>query len=391
MDERVLRKSLLWSVILVLAAILGIAVSPCSAAESSYTLQELLDGQTIEIDNLVFDNFDLSLNIAIGDATLPDPKNILVEKIGEGTLKKGLRFVLNDELSIFTPSQSAMRVIEISYQVRHHGGDFIEANSLVLDPLTVIDGNNARVSIREDIAYEQLDVIKSVIYEVKQNVSRQSSVGTVETPQATLLPTVSVSSFAPASGQASIDGFEQLFSVVPMIDAGDDQIVFDQVTLEPTGDPMYDSFVWELYRKDGDELVLVGSQVGKQTTFSNLENVIYTAKLIATNSQTVPAVDFVDIFAAGPCEAQPEPPQQADADLKVWGLKLKKYKRCKWSFARMYGTFDFPEVDLDHNGTVNAEVSIKLLGAKADGGDFLVKGKTACKVRDHKYKFVIRK
>jgi hypothetical protein len=388
MDERVLRRSLCRLLVVFLIVTFALCLFP--GMVRAVTLLQLTDDcqqdciPQLEIENLVFSNFVVFPFAQ--NSTPPNLNNISVEPFGAESLKQGLRFIFNGELSV----NNSMRSIRISYEVRHLEGDFIKGDSLVLDPLAAIAGNGAQVNVRVDLSNGQNDPIRTVIYTIKQNVSRRQLWDeTLETPQAVLLPRVSVSSSAPASGQASVDSFEQIFSLVPMIDAGDDQVVSDHVALEPTGDSMGDSYRWELFRKEGDKLVFHDDRDTKQATFSDLQKGFYEAKLTVTNGG-FPAVDFVNIFAAGPCEAQPEPPVEADADLKVWGLKLKKFKRCKWSFASMYGTFDFPEVDLDHNGTVNAEVSIKLLGAKPNGEDFLVKGKTACKIRDHKYKFEIR-
>ncbi|UCE83702.1 MAG: hypothetical protein JSV47_04050 [Deltaproteobacteria bacterium] len=404
MDERVLRKSLLWSVIIILVAVLGIAVTPSLAIEPSYTLQQLFDKSNpiqIRIDNLIFENFVEKSN-DIHEKSLYE--KISVEKVGVGTLNPGLKFIPDPDSSpaIWSLTAIGTRELEFSYEVNTVGSTWITGSSLTLEPGIVEPPSSgyARAEVRDygtGIFYDNLEVrqdsylLSSSGPEVVEDALEATA---AFSGQATRFQDIEVRlQVGGDGGQASIEAFEQRFwldpsSERPVANAGSDQVVLDSVTLNCIGCSPVDAEVqWELYPKDGVQLEPIGTSNEESATFSDLANGFYQAKLTVT-SEGVSAVDFVNIAAAGPAQL---PEQQADADLKVWGLKLKKYKRCKWSFARMYGTFDFPDVDLDHNGTVNAEVTIKILGAKPNGEDFLVKGETACKVRDHKYKFVIRK
>ena len=77
-------------------------------------------------------------------------------------------------------------------------------------------------------------------------------------------------------------------------------------------------------------------------------NGFYEARLTVTNSQGVSAVDTAIIAAAGPADAGTEPGTQENAELNLWDFTLKKYRYCKWSTARMVGTFDLPD-DLEFN------------------------------------------
>ena len=356
MEKRALKKGLCWFIVLVLPLVLILGVVPCAAEESFY-LQELVANKTvIHIDNLELSNFVVERNMNNGDADLPNPEKISVVTFGEGTLNPGLRFVLNGELSILTPSSYASRLISISYTATHRGGDFIEGKSLVLDPLTAISGSGAFVNVREDFADEQSVVIGGVVHELKDNTLKESSNMTLATPQAVLFPVITVSSYAPASGQASIDSFEQRFNLAPapggpIADAGPDQAVFDRVSLDGSScsSPADASCQWELYQKgeNGWE-PLPSVPPGEHAEFTNLVNGFYEARLTVTNSQGVSAVDTAIIAAAGPADAGTEPGTQENAELNLWDFTLKKYRYCKWSTARMVGTFDLPD-DLEFN------------------------------------------
>jgi hypothetical protein len=48
------------------------------------------------------------------------------------------------------------------------------------------------------------------------------------------------------------------------------------------------------------------------------------------------------LAASGPSGVETDPRTQENAELNLWSFKLKKYKYCNWSIARMLGTFDLP-------------------------------------------------
>ena len=104
MEKRALRRSFAWFIVLVLPIVLIFGVLPC-AAEQTYTLQELVDIKTIQIDNLEFSEFSLG-ELSSSEINL---SNISVTTTGEGTLKPGLEFDLNGELSV-TESKRSSRV-----------------------------------------------------------------------------------------------------------------------------------------------------------------------------------------------------------------------------------------------------------------------------------------
>ena len=84
--------------------------------------------------------------------------------------------------------------------------------------------------------------------------------------------------------------------------------------------------------------------------FTNLVYGIYEARLTVTNAQGVSAGDTALIAAAGPSGGGTELGIPENAELNLWDFTLKKYKFCKWSSARLLGTFNLPD-DLEfHRG-----------------------------------------
>jgi len=385
MEERALRRSFGWFIVLVLPLILILGAVPC-AAEETHTLQELLvEGESIQIDNLVFSDFSEYHS----SGSNIDLSNISVKTIGEGTLKPGLEFVLNGELSVTASS----RTLKILYTVTHLGGDFIEGDCFTLAPLT-ISGNNALVRFQVETAYGQNGITKKIFYQLNQNQSRQFSDGNLETPQAVLRPTVSLQAIAPASEEeASIDGFEQRFTLAtapgtPIAEAGVDQAVFDQVSLDGSdSSPADATYQWELYQKGENGWELFASAPGVQAEFTNLVNGFYEARLTVTNSLGVSAVDTAIIAAAGPSGAGTEPKIE-EAELNLWNFELKKYKYCRWSTARMLGTFDLPDdFEFKRGDDLVGKVTVEI---SREGEPVIVMSDDLkLKVKNRKYKSLI--
>ena len=367
MEKRALKKSLCWFIVLALPLVLILAVVPC-AAEETHTLQGLWDktdnGGIITIDKMEFSNFVVE-NVYPKDDTGPNLGNIFLVTFGEGTLNPGLRFVLNGELSISETSTVAKRLITISYTAKPVEGYLIEGKSLILDRLTAISGTKSFINVREDFRKEadpESDVIGGVLHELKATTLAESSKVTPDTPQAVLFPVITVSSYVYPSGQALIDGFEQKFNLDsggPIANAGPDQAVLDQVSLDGSASSPADAvYQWELW-KVGDDSGPVDSAPGVQAEFTILEYGIYEARLTVTNAQGVSAVDTALIAAAGPSGGGTEP--GAPAELNLWDFTLKKYRYCKWSTARLLGTFNFPDdVEFHRGDDLVGKVTIQL-------------------------------
>jgi len=384
MEERALRRSFGWFIFLVLPLVLILGAVPC-AAEETYTLQDLLVAvEPIPIDNLRFSDFSVPYSNS-SDSIPIDLSNISVTTIGEGTLKPGLKFDLNGELSV----TASIRTLIISYTVTHLGGDFIEGSTLNLGELS-ISGNHSLVMVEEKTAYGQIDTAtRHVLYKLYQNQSTQLWDGKLKTPQAVLRPTVSLQ----VKGEASIDSFEQKFTLTPapgtpMANAGVDQAVFDQVSLDGSdSSPADATYQWELYQKGENGWELFASAPGVQAEFTNLVNGFYEARLTVTNSLGVSAVDTAIIAAAGPSGAGTEPKIE-EVELNLWNFELKKYKYCRWSTARMLGTFDLPDdFEFKRGDDLVGKVTVEI---SREGEPVIVMSDDLkLKVKNRKYKSLI--
>jgi hypothetical protein len=201
---------------------------------------------------------------------------------------------------------------------------------------------------------------------------------------------VTVSSTRPG-GKASLTAFEQRFFLLPvpggpMADAGPDQVVFDQVSLDGSGSTPTDAeYQWDLYRKDGDELVFVDSQLGEQVEFSNLEKGFYEARLQVKNLAGISSLDTALIAASGAFEGENV---EENAELNLWNFKLKKYKYCNWSSARLFGTFDLPDdFEVDHGDNLVGKVTIQV--NRGEKPLVVMSDDIKLKVKNWKYKSVI--
>ena len=394
MDERVLEKTFLWPVIIILVAVLGIAVTPGLAAEPSYNLQQLFDGQPIPVGNLIFDNFTPGTN-TLHDAS--DYEKISVEIVGAGTLNPGLKFVPDPDSSppIWSAKTPGTKKLSFSYEVNAASGYSITGSSLILDPGNLESSTaNASATVR-DGRLEVKRELYVLFLDGPQAVAERLEAISTFSGQAIVHPNIEVMLYFKNEGdQASIEAFEQRFSLAPapggpIADAGDDQVVFDQVTLKPTISPIGGECLWELYlKKDEDNLVPVGEpKECEQATFSDLENGFYLAKLTVTNEK-VSAVDFVNIYAAGPCDEGPDPKTQEYAELNLWDFTLKKYKYCKWSTARVIGTFDLPDdFEFNRGDDMVGKVTIQL--NRGDKPLVVMSDDIKLKVRNWKYKMEI--
>jgi hypothetical protein len=398
MEKNVLKARLLWSSIVILIAVLGIAAFPCLAEEPINLQQLLFDGQSIQVDNLRFENFTPGPN-TLHDAS--DYENISVQKVGAGTLNPGLKFIPDPDSSppIWSPKEPGRtKRLVFSYEVNTvDPSSLITGSSLTLYPGILESSSGTASATVQDGKLE----VKRELYWLPlggpQAVSERLEDITTFSGQATVSPNIIVALYIKNEGdQASIEAFEQRLSIDPadgrpVANAGPDQAVFDQVSLDGSGSSPTDAkYKWELYRKDGDDLVPFGPpQPGVQTTFSSLENGFYEAKLTLTNSEEVSAVDTAIIAAAGPSGVGTDPGIQENAELNLWSFKLKKYKYCNWSIARMLGTFDLPD-DFEFNRGDDLVGKVTIQVNRGEEPLVVMSDDIKLKVRKWKYKSEIR-
>jgi hypothetical protein len=195
-------------------------------------------------------------------------------------------------------------------------------------------------------------------------------------------------------GEAAIQSFEHrvLLPVEgrPIANAGSDQAVFDQVSLNGSdSSPADATYQWELYQKGENGWEFSDSAPGVQAEFTNLVNGFYEARLKVTNSLGVSAVDTAIIAAAGPPGAGTEPGNQTNAELNLWHFELKKYKYCKWSIARMLGTFDLPDnFKFDRGDDLVGKVTVQI--NRGEQPLIFMSDDLKLKAKNWRYKSVIR-
>jgi len=221
-------------------------------------------------------------------------------------------------------------------------------------------------------------------------------------PRTGLVSKTQLTSQLKGAGEVSTKSFEQRFVLKPFSDppiavAGDDQVVFDSVTLngdkssDPDGELV--SYEWELFRREGDELVPFGpSQPGVQVDFNNLTHGFYEAKLTVTDEAGDMDADTVLVAAAGACEDQGGSLPAANGKLHLWRFKVKKYKYCNWAFARVYGTVDASDLPLDSSidqDGLKANVILQIVDNEGNAvGEW--SAETAAEIKDRRYKYVIQ-
>jgi hypothetical protein len=317
MEKSAARRSFSWIIVLILPFLLILGVMPC-AAEETYTLQELIEGDPIYIDNLTFSGFKLDaepLALPTSENT-PQPSDITVEKVGQGTSSPGLKFTPNFQVAVQPGSSTApffLKTVSFSYQV-NDGSGLIEGSVLILNPGTVEATGayaKARVEDRGDplnstdylaVMRDNHELDSSGEYVVEDTLQQKIKFS----PRETVSPRINVALTVSApGGEASIQSFEHKVSLLPapggpVANAGPDLVVFDQVSLDGSGSSPTDAeYQWELYKIDGGSLTLVGGPEPQvQATFTDLAYVFYEARLIVSYGG-VSSVDCSNIYAAG--------------------------------------------------------------------------------------------
>lgn len=362
MEKRASRRSLCGFTVFILPFVLILGVLPC-AAQGPPTLQDLIDGNsTIQVDNLIFSGFQLDTNFAFPPGeTIPQPENITVEPVGQGTTAPGLKFTPNFQVAVAPGSSSAyffVKTMGLSYQVNTADGlDLIAANALILNPGTVEPhGEYAYVSV-QDVVGE----IDNAVYRSKSLNTTSNDYMLKETlrVEANLSPTSAVSSsfimglsVISPGGEASIESFEQRFSLipapgVPIADAGPDLTVADVANLDGSKSEDLDgqiiSYLWKLKHRENSSCDREAKESTPQVTVSDLEPGFYDVELTVTDDGGYTATDTMLLAASGPSDVGTDPKTQENAELNLWRFKLKKYRYCNWSIARMLGTFDLPD------------------------------------------------
>jgi hypothetical protein len=364
MEKRALGRSFCRFTVLVLPLVFILGVLPCAAQEPP-TLQDLIDGKTIQVDNLTFSGFQLDTNFAFPTSEIkPQPENITVEPVGQGTTFPGLKFIPNFQLAVQPGSGSAfffVKKIGFSYQVTaDDGSGLIAASALILNPGTVEPGGDSAAVLVEDVG-GQMD---NSVYQSKSLDTTSGEYMLQETlrletnisPTAAMSPSIIVGlSVSKPGGEASIESFEQRFSLAPapgtpIADAGPDLVVSDVANLDGSKSEDPDGAIvshsWKLKHRENSDFDKEAE--GPTPEVSDLKSGFYDVELTVTDNEGYTATDTMLLAASGPSGVGTEPKTQENAELNLWHFKLKKYKYCKWSIARVLGTFDLPD-DFEFN------------------------------------------
>ncbi len=102
------------------------------------------------------------------------------------------------------------------------------------------------------------------------------------------------------------------------------------------------SYVWKLKYRENSTFDREATEPTPE--ISDLEPGFYDVELTVTDDDGYTATDTMLLAASGPSGVGTYP----KAELNLWRFKLKKYKYCNWSIARMLGTFDLPD-DFEFN------------------------------------------
>jgi hypothetical protein len=403
MQEKAIGRSFCWFIVLVLTLVLILGVLPC-AAEETYTLQDLIaNGTVIHIDNLEFSNFAEQYFYPVD--LVRHYEEIDVEIVGACTNSPGLRFTPKPDSTEWSRDVQGTQYVVLSYDVKViDGSPMIIGSRLILEP-----GNVVAVVPVGSFSIAKVEDKGTVGSNDKFWVQRHNAVGSSgvniieDTLQgeseflgkAMVSPDLFVAlSLTSPEGEAAIQSFEHrvLLPVEgrPIANAGSDQAVFDQVSLNGSdSSPADATYQWELYQKGENGWEFSDSAPGVQAEFTNLVNGFYEARLKVTNSLGVSAVDTAIIAAAGPPGAGTEPGNQTNAELNLWHFELKKYKYCKWSIARMLGTFDLPDnFKFDRGDDLVGKVTVQI--NRGEQPLIFMSDDLKLKAKNWRYKSVIR-
>ena len=400
------RQSFFRLISIVSVAVFVLGVLPCAA--EAVTLGELQGGKEIKIGNLRFFNFR-NVNNLPPAGTPPKAEMIMVEPVAGDN--PGLRFEANGLLTVTAPAggSSALERTSFVYDVETiDGSHSIKTNSQVLVS-AFIDKGFGNTTIRETVKNENgLELgSKSVFFnkypdgtEIKHlsvalDYSGQPlAFASIEVS----IPIMAIPDSVFADGEASIDIFEQRFSLVSLADAGPDQLVTgDTATLDASASKVDGlSYQWEFFLKNGDDsdpLKYVQSPEAKvEVEVADLKPDLYLVRLTLTDAAGVEHIDTAIIAIAGSCESQPPSLPPANGKLHLWNFEIKKYKFCKWGFARVYGTVDASDLPLENSTDkdgLRAKVILQLVDKDGNTvGEY--SDETAARIKDRRYKYLIR-
>lgn len=404
MQEKAIGRSFCWFIVLVLPLVLILGVLPC-AAEETYTLQDLIaNGTVIHIDNLEFSNFAEQYFYPVD--LVRHYEEIDVEIVGACTDSPGLRFTPKPDSTEWSRDVQGTQYVVLSYDVKViDGSPMIIGSRLILEP-----GNVVAVDPVGSFSIAKVEDKGTVGPNDKFWVQRHNAVGSSgvniieDTLQgeseflgkAMVSPDLFVAlSLTSPEGEAAIQSFEHrvLLPVEgrPIANAGFDLAVADVANLDgsKSSDPdgQLISYSWKLKHREDPNFDR--EAVGSTPEVSDLEPGFYDVELMVTDNEGYTAMDTMLLAASGPSGAGTEPGTQENAELNLWRFELKKYKYCKWSIARMLGTFDLPDDFKFHRGDdLVGKVTVQINRGKQPL--IVMSDDLKLKAKNWRYKSVIR-
>jgi hypothetical protein len=153
----------------------------------------------------------------------------------------------------------------------------------------------------------------------------------------------------------------------PVAEAGVDQVVFSEVTLDGSGsydrdsNGSIESYQWNLQHR-GDPTNNPSAE-GVNPTFSSLAPGFYDVTLTVTDNDGATGTDTMLLAVA-----EPNP----NTDLAVNSFRITKNKRSTRTTTEMLGTINLPELSVSNGGTVHSRITIELFGVLAGGGDSIM-------------------
>lgn len=406
MEEKALGRSFCWIIVLILPLVLILGVPPCAAQEPP-TLQDLIDNKiTIQVDNLTFSGFELDTNFASPGETTPQPENITVEPVGQGTTAPGLKFTPNFQLEVPSGSSAYLSAkgIGLRYQVNAaDGSGLIAASSLSLNPGNVEpEGEYAYIFVEDVVGQVQNSVFRSKSWDTTSAEYMLKETLRVETnlsPNSAVYPRILLGlTVRSPGGKASVESFEQRFSLAsapgtPIADAGPDLIVADAAKLDGSKsqdpDGQITSYSWKLKHRENPEFDKeVPDSLVPEVEVSDLNPGFYDVELTVRDNDGYMATDSMLLAVSGSASTGTEAKIKENAELNLWNFELKKYKYCKWSTARMLGTFDLPDdFKFDRGDDLVGKVTVEI---NHEGEPVIVMSdEVKLKVKNWKYKSVI--
>ena len=407
MEKSASRRSFCWSIVLVLTLLLIFGVMPCTAQEPP-TLQDLIDNNTpIQVDNLIFSEFKVDYSAASPGETEPQAENITVEPIGQGTTAPGLKFTPNFQLEV--PSDPGAQYlsakgIALKYQVNAaDGSGLIAGSNLSLNPGTLEPEGEYGYIFVEDLVGE----IHNSVYQGKSWDTASTEYILKETlrVETDITPASAVShniyvvlQVRRPGGKASIESFEQRFSLAsapgtPIADAGPDLIVADAAKLDGSKsqdpDGQIASYSWKLkHRENPDFDREVSDSLVPEVEVSDLNPGFYDVELTVRDNDGYMATDSMLLAVSGPAGTGTEPKIEENGELNLWNFELKKYKYCRWSVARMLGSFDLPDdFEFNRGDDLVGKVTVQL--NRGEEPLVVMSDEVKLKVKKWKYKSVI--